>query len=326
MRHNDSVDDRALLELIYRSRASTVTELALVGHLDEAEVVARLAVWEERGAVTVRDGALRYAHPASWTAKLVETQTRALRETTATATEQIASLVAELPAMLKHWSVGELSGDLAPVFARHGPTAAEDLWYETSGESTGSAWAVFPTVERFLTSDPERAARFAQAFAGKDSVRALLPRSTLADPRLLAVTERYAAAGVEFRVLDDLPSWFWIDGEILALPFEWGEDWPTSVLAVRNAALAALGRSLYEQLWSRSEPLGQVRHAWTPLLQLMRHGITLESASRTLGINPRTGRRRVAAAMEHYGVSTLFALGVAWSADSDIRSAGGAGF
>ena len=49
----------------------------------------------------------------------------------------------------------------------------------------------------------------------------------------------------------------------------------------------------------------------------MRQGVTLDSASRTLGVNPRTGRRRIAAAMEHYGVSTLFALGVAWSADAE---------
>lgn len=47
----------------------------------------------------------------------------------------------------------------------------------------------------------------------------------------------------------------------------------------------------------------------------MKQGITLDAASRRLGINPRTGRRRVAAAMEQYGVSTLFALGVAWAAD-----------
>ena len=317
MGHNVRVDDRGLLELIYRSRASTVAELALVGHIDETEAAARLARLEDEGAVTVREGVLTYSHPATWAAGVVEGRTRALRESTTAATEQIASLVAELPAMLRHWSVGEVSDDLAPVFARHGPNAAEDLWYDTSRESTGSAWAVFPSVERFLTSDPGRAARFGHAFAGKNSVRALLPRATLADPRLVAVAQRYAAVGVEFRVLDDLPSWFWIDGEILALPFEWGEDWPTSVLGVRNAALAGLGRALFEQLWSRSEPLGDPVHTWTPLLQLMRQGITLDSASRTLGINPRTGRRRVAAAMAHYGVSTLFALGVAWSSDSD---------
>ncbi|MGZ0713124.1 hypothetical protein ACWPKO_32790 (plasmid) [Coraliomargarita sp. W4R53] len=131
------------------------------------------------------------------------------------------------------------------------------------------------------------------------------------------MSQRYAEVGVEFRVLDELPSWFWINGDMLALPFEWGEDWPTSILAVRNAAIAALGRSLFDELWRRSEVIGVAALPWTPLLQHMRRGITLDSASRALGINPRTGRRRVAAAMAHYGVSTLFALGVACAADAD---------
>ncbi len=310
-----SVEDRTLLELIYRSRPSTIAELATVAHLDEADVSSAVSRLAARGVVTVHEGALRYPHPASWAAAAVEDHTRAIRESTDAATAQIETLVATLPSMLRHWSVGEVSAGIAPVFARHGPHAAEDLWYDTSSETTGTAWAVLPNVERFLRSGPGRASRFAEAFAGKQSVRALLPRTMMDDPRLVALAQGYAESGVEFRVLDDLPSWFWIDGDLLALPFEWGEDWPTSVLGVRNAALAALGRSLFAELWRRSEPIGVDLHAWTPLLRLMRQGITLDSASRTLGVNPRTGRRRVAAAMEHYGVHTLFALGVAWAAD-----------
>ena len=312
-----TVEDRALLELIYRSRPSTIDELAAVAHLPAVDVSTRISRLEEQGALTVREGMITYPHPASWVAGVVEDSTRAIRESTASATTQIDTLLAQLPSLLRHWSVGEVTGDLVPVFARHGPSAAEDLWYDTARETTGSARAVLPNVERFLMSGPDRAARFAEAFAGKQSVRALLPKSALDDPRLVAIAQRYAASGVEFRVLDDLPSWFWIDGEILALPFEWGEDWPTSVLGARNAALAALASSLFDQLWRRSESLGVAADAWTPLLRLMRQGVTLDSASRTLGMNPRTGRRRVAAAMEHYGVSTLFALGVAWGADVD---------
>lgn len=311
------MDDRSLLELIYRSRPSTVTELASVAHLDERDVLELASRLEAQGALAIRDGSLSYPHPASWTAGLVEGLARSLRESTTVTTTRVDTLVSELPSLLRHWSVGDLSEDLAPVFARHGPRAAEDLWYDTSLESTGSAWAVLPNVERFLSSDPGRASRFGEAFAGKQHVRALLPTAVLRNPQLVALAQRYAEFGVEFRMLDELPSWFWIDGDTLALPFEWGEDWPTSVLGVRNAALAALGRTLFDQLWHRSAPLANTEHAWTPLLQLMRHGITLDSASRNLGINPRTGRRRVAAAMEHYGVSTLFALGVAWAADAD---------
>lgn len=315
------MDDHALLELIYRSRPDTVADLARVAHADEAEVASGVSRLSQQGALALRDGVITYPHPARWTASVVAAHSQALRESTAAATAQIEHLVAQLPSMLRHWSVGEDSADLVPIFARHGPHAAEDLWYDTSAETTGTAWAVLPNVERFLSSDPGRAARFGEAFAGKTSVRAILPKSMLADPRLVAIAEHYNAFGVEFRVLDDLPSWFWIDGDILALPFEWGEDWPTSVLGVRNAALAALGRSLFDELWRRSESIGAGIRPWAPLLQLMRQGITLDSASRTLGINPRTGRRRVAAAMEHYGVSTLFALGVAWAADNERATA-----
>lgn len=318
------MEDDGLLALIYRSRSRTVAELATVAHLDPADVATRVARLEERGALTVRDGVLAYPHPAAWIARSIEDQTGTLRESAVTATAQIEQLVAQLPALLSNWSVGEASGDVAPVFTRHGPHAAEDLWYDTSRESTGSAWGVFPNVERFLTTDPARAARFGTAFAGKQSVRGLVPRSIVDEPHLVAMVEHYAEVGVEFRMLDALPSWFWIDGDILALPFEWGEDWPTSVLGVRNAPLAALGRSLFDELWRRSEVIGVAEHSWTPLLRHMRRRVTLDSASRALGINPRTGRRRVAAAMAHYGVSTLFALGVAWAADAD-QSADGEG-
>ncbi|HET8927431.1 MAG TPA: hypothetical protein VFN24_06325 [Microbacterium sp.] len=311
------MDDDGLLALIYRSRPSTIAELATVAHLDHSEVVTRISRLQERGAVSVHAGLITCPHPGAWAARVIEDQTGGLRESASAAAAQIERIVEQLPALLSDWSVGEASGDVAPIFARHGPHAAEDLWYEISRESSGSAWGVFPNVERFQSTDPARAARFGAAFAGKQSVRGLLPKSVLEDARLVAMAQRYAEAGVDFRVLDDLPSWFWIDGDILALPFEWGEGWPTSILGVRSAPLAALGRTLYDALWRRSEAIGVASRPWTPLLQHMRRGITLDSASRALGINPRTGRRRVAAAMEHYGVSTLFALGVAWAADAD---------
>lgn len=309
------MDDRALLELIYRSRPQTVAEVASTAHTDEretAEAVARLA---QEGAVSVRDGAIAYATPAVWTADVVESEIRAMRQKADEAATRIEALVTDLPALLRHWAVGEASGDVVPVFVRHGPRAAEDLWYDIAREQTDTAWAVLPDLGRFLQTDPARASRFAEVFAGKRSVRALVPRSMADDSRLVAIAERYAAVGVEFRLLDDLPSWFWIDGDVLALPIEWGEGWPSSVVGVRSASLAGLGRSLYRELWHRAEPIGGVEQPWTPLLALMKQGVTLDAASRRLGINPRTGRRRIAAAMDRYGVSTLFALGVAWAAD-----------
>lgn len=311
------MDDKALLELIYRSRPHAVPELASTAHADEDETVEAVSRLARTGAISVRDGALAYSTPAKWTADAVKREVRAMRQTADEAASRIEALVADLPALLRHWAVGEASGDAVPVFVRHGPRAAEDLWYDIAREQSDTAWSVLPDLGRFLQTDPTRASRFAEVFAGKRSVRALVPRSMADNPRLVEIAERYAAVGVEFRLLDDLPSWFWIDGEVLALPIEWGEGWPASVIGVRSASLAELGRSLFLELWRRAEPVGGLQEPWAPLLSLMKQGVTLDAASRRLGINPRTGRRRVAAAMEQYGVSTLFALGVAWAADGE---------
>ena len=309
------MDDKALLELIYRSRPETVAELATTAHADVGETADAVVRLARSGAVSVRDGSIAYSTPAAWTADVVERDVRAMRQATDDAASRIEAIVGDLPALLRHWAVGEASGDLVPIFVRHGPHAAEDLWYDIARDGSDTAWAALPDLGRFLQSDPARASRFAEVFAGKKSVRALVPRSMAEDDRLVAIAARYAAVGVEFRILDDLPSWFWIDGEVLALPIEWGEGWPASVIGVRSAALAELGRSLFRELWRRGEPIGDVEQPWAPLLTLMKQGVTLDAASHRLGINPRTGRRRVAAAMEQYGVSTLFALGVAWAAD-----------
>lgn len=309
------MEDRALLELIYRSRPETVADLADTAHVAEGEVADAVARLAQGGAISVHDGAIVYSTPAMWTAYVVKREVRTMRQTTNEAAARIEALVADLPGLLRHWAVGEASGDIVPAFVRHGPQAAEDLWYEVAQEGSDTAWGVLPDLGRYLQTDPARASRFAEMFAGKRSVRSLLPRSVADDPRLVASAERYAAVGVEFRLLDDLPSWFWIDGDVLALPIEWGEGWPSSVVGVRSASLAELGRTLFLELWHRADPIGGVEQPWAPLLTLMKQGITLDAASHTLGINPRTGRRRVAAAMEQYGVSTLFALGVAWAAD-----------
>lgn len=309
------MEDKALLELIYRSRPETVAEPASTAHSDEDEVADAVERLARGGAISVHHGTITYATPAMWTAQVVEREVRAMRQTTNDAASRIEALVAGLPALLRHWAVGEASGDIVPAFVRHGPQAAEDLWYEIAQEGSDTAWGVLPDLGRYLQTDPARASRFAEMFAGKRSVRSLLPRSVTEDPRLVASAERYAAVGVEFRLLDDLPSWFWIDGDVLALPIEWGEGRPSSVVGVRSASLTELGRSLFLELWHRADPIGGVEQPWAPLLTLMKRGITLDAASHKLGINPRTGRRRVAAAMEQYGVSTLFALGVAWAAD-----------
>lgn len=313
----DTTDD-ALLALLHRLRPATVAEAESESSLPPAKLRQALQRLEARGLVVVRDEGLRYPHPAVGTADLVSARIAALRAGTAEALDEIENLVADLPSILRQWSVGVVEQDQFQVVTLHGPLAAENLWFEIADHHGGSLQAVVPNVERFLTAEDSRVALFAKAVAGKDVVRALIPASAVSTPHGQEQILRYVREGMEFRTLDSPPSWFWVDGDQVAVPYTWGEGRPASVMAIRHAALAELTRAYYAELWRRSGPVVPTAvDSWVPLLRLMRQGITLETASRMVGVNPRTGRRRVAAAMTHYGVSTLFALGVACSADLD---------
>ncbi|TKV60281.1 MarR family transcriptional regulator [Nakamurella flava] len=309
-------DDETLLAQLHRSRPASVLDAVELSHRPAAEVRRSLDRLEARGLVVVREDGLRYPHPAVGTADMVSARIGALRADTAGALERIERLVADLPSLLRQWSVGEAEADHVQTVTLHGPLAQQNLWFEVADHHGGSLESVIPDLTGWVAASDARVDLFAEAMAAKDRLRGLVPAWVTHTEHELARLRRFERAGVEFRTLEAPPGWFWVDGDQVALPLVWGDPHPVSVMAVRNAALADLARLYFDELWRRSGPLVPVTtDAWTPLLRLMRQGITLETASRMVGVNPRTGRRRIATAMEHYGVSTLFALGVAWATD-----------
>jgi len=314
--HCDRVNDEELLAVAHRGRPATIAELATLSHTPPDETRAAVGRLRRLGRLSGRGERLAYANPAAWAAESVEARTTQLRRSTQDLLEQIEQIVGDLPRSIAHWSVGETSSQPMPVITRHGPRAAEDLWYEIGRHGAGVLEACLPDISRFLTSSPERIARASELMRAKDAVRLIIPTAATEGPCADELLVAFAAAGIEYRFLDDPPSWFWVDGDQLAVPFEWGEGRPTSVMSVRNAALAGMVSAYFATLWRAAAPPAPAADTWTPLLALMRKGITLETASRMLGVNPRTGRRRIAQAMSHYGVSTLFALGVAWATDT----------
>ena len=289
-------------------------------HLTVGETREALARLARRGDLELFGSGIAYPDPVPGAVSAMMNRSAELRRTTQNSLDEMERMLSALPQLLGDWAVGQSTGDPAPMRMRHGPNASEDLWYETARQHPGILSVVFPTMRRFLAiTDEERMGRFDRALGAKQAVRVIVPTTATDDPGALALIARYQGVGVEVRTLDRPPSWFWVDGDQLAVPYEWGENSPTSVLGIRNAALAALAEGYFDALWHRSVELDGPQRLWLPLLRLMKNGVTLDSASRTLGINPRTGRRRVSAAMDHYGVSTLFALGMAWAADADHR-------
>lgn len=318
------MDDETLTAAIYRGRPATIPDLATLAHLTTEAAAAAVERLRQRGLLGGDGDQLGYPHPAAWAAGAVSQRSSELRRRSSDILSDMETIIADLPGMLQHWAVGESSTDLVPVLTRHGPHASEDLWFDTARHDVGTLHAVLPDIARFLDSTDERSIRFARALSGKEEVRVIIPADTIYDGAVMERMRHFGSAGVRYRLLVDPPSWFWVDGDQLALPFEWGEGRPTSVLGLRHPSLAVMALHYFELLWAASEPVGppgpsaSAIQAWVPLLTLMRQGMTLDTASRTLGINPRTGRRRAAAAMDHYGVSTLFALGVAWTADTYV--------
>lgn len=304
-----------LLRAGMRSRAGTVAELAELVMCDPADVRVMLDDLEQQGYVALRGDHIVYGSPDRSVADVVRRQAGALGEDLIARLAELTSLVEELPDLRSAWSTGEAGHEQVEVEVFHGWSAVTDLWHVLiQKQPLRRTDVVLPDASRLFVPDPAMQQVW-HAVVGAPGNRARV-LATTADAVRPEAAERIGqelAAGVEIRLMPTPPSWFWVaDEETVALPMRWGEAWPTSVMAVRSRAIAGMAHWVFERLWESAVLIREDKRAWDPLLKLMSNGATLEAASRGLGISDRTGRRRIAEAMEHYGVHNMLALGAAW--------------
>ncbi|WP_336648158.1 hypothetical protein [Microbacterium sp. MMO-10] len=314
------MSDDDLLDLLLRERLRGVADVAArtgLGHGGARAALQRLA---EAGNLSLRDDDVVLLNPPLHAAAIaIERLLLAERAEAQARSESLAAIMEGVARRTSSWNFGEaVAQDRLVLQSAQGPHAAEDLWFAVQASRVGAGGrvrAVLTDLDRYQASGPERSAAFAKAMSSYSAVQAILPAVAL-DDKLLAMVQRFQAAGVEFRILPDPPSWFWVDDEeVTGLPLLWGDLAPQSVLAVSSPVIAGLARAYFEGLWQQARPVERDPGGYGQLLHRMRRGMTLDAASRSLGITPRTGRRRIAAAMERYGVATLFALGAAWAQD-----------
>jgi hypothetical protein len=304
-----------LLGVGLRSRAGTVTELAALAVRDEDGVRRDLEWLDAEGFVDLRGDRIGYTPPEEVVADVVRRRAGDLGAEMLRHLADLAEVVGQLPALAREWDTGTDDPHLLDIEVFHGPEAVVDLWHlRQSREPIRRTDVVLPDASRLYVADPamQRVWHEASRVEGS-SARVIASIGDAVHPQAQQRLTEELDAGVQIRLLPEPPGWFWITDETtVALPMAWGEAWPTSVVAVRGRAVASMASWLFERLWEQAVPARSETADWDSLLMLMERGATLEAASRALGISERTGRRRVSEAMDHFGVSSTLALGVAW--------------
>lgn len=129
-----------------------------------------------------------------------------------------------------------------------------------------------------------------------------LGRSRLAMAREASQEQRVSdTIGTEFVVLGD---------EAVVTVDRWGDP-SAPYLFLTNPVLVRAFASWFETVWQVSPQLRTGAVGDEALLRLLALGVKDETIARTSGVSLRTVRRRVAALMDQYGVSTRFQLGAA---------------
>ncbi|MBA2956036.1 hypothetical protein GON03_16985 [Nocardioides sp. MAH-18] len=298
-----------------RSRASTVAELAALAVRDQDEVRRDLEWLDSEGFLELRGDKITYSAPEEVVADVVRRRAGDLGAEMLRHLADLAEVVGHLPALAREWDTGGSDQQLLDVEVFHGPEAVVDLWHVRQGRKPAQRTdVVLPDASRLYIADPAMQEVWHEAGRGEGHrIRVIASIADAVHPEAQQRVSEELEGGLQLRMLERPPGWFWVtDEDTVALPLTWGETWPTSVIAVRSRAVAGMASWLFERLWERGIQARSQDAAWDPLLTLMDGGATLESAARALGISERTGRRRVSEAMDHFGVGSMFELGVAW--------------
>jgi DNA-binding CsgD family transcriptional regulator len=150
---------------------------------------------------------------------------------------------------------------------------------------------------------------------------AVYPTSVLDDPDQLAHVRFWSTQGERARFARRVPVQFLLFGDeaavLPAAPGPEARSGDPQHLVVRDRALVAAIRALFDLLWERSAglPRGAGGEDDTPegreaVLELLALGAKDEAIARQLGISLRTVRRRVAYLLDELGASTRFQAGM----------------
>lgn len=302
-----------------RTRASSPQELSAFLDQDLESTRAQIKLLEDLGFLSLTNDVITYRRPDVAVANVTAHVLNSFAAQTQATLQEANRVLESLPGLSQAWNAGSTDEHSLHIDVVHGPWAPADMWRLQFTRRVPEVTDVcMPDTSALFSVQQEYQASFWEGRAGSPiKVRLLM---SVADATNAAGLERIQgelAAGVEIRMHPNPPSFFWItDHDTIGIPLEWGQTWPSSVLAIQSPALAAVMTWIYERVWQEAVPVLEAGNAWDGMLRLMSQGTTMESAANSLGLTHRTGRRRVADAMAHYGATSHFSLGIAWGRHS----------
>lgn len=269
------------------------------------------------------DGAAPTSESAAPEAGRHELRAHAQAQEIAAALRAQADRIAALPGAIAE-ELRERDGEL-PVEVVHGSEEQWRVWSEYVQKSPPKAPInLYPDLEIVRALIAPALPEAVEPMRGAVRFRAIIAASAVITEDDHAVVSKLAEAGVEVRLAPNVPSWMYADpGVLAALPLEWGEHPPSSIMIVRDGALSTALGALLEPMWASARPWSRPTAEWSNTLRLLSLGLSDSAVAAAQRTSPRTVQRRITEAMTHYGVGSRFELGAAWAADGQALDSPG---
>jgi len=198
----------------------------------------------------------------------------------------------------------------------HSPEQQWAFWLELAALNPVGTVAMFPEATTTLAQTFGHLGDDGSRALGEAGVRTrvLTEADQLATPGVRAGMDVFMQLGVDARTVTRLPGFLVVVPRTLAVvPLDRGEKVPTSIAVTREPSVVAALLASFDELWTRARPLPGTREGVDPVLNLLAQGLSDAAIAAVLGQSLRTVRRRIGEATEAHGVSSRFALGVAWA-------------
>jgi hypothetical protein len=305
-------DVLAVLRTLYRVRPATVTALRQFDSIPRDRVDEILVTLEAAGYLQRTGDTLNLISPDLTTAtSLISVMNEQLAAIAAA-----SSAVQHLPILARDWELG-IGGEDSPLAAEviHGHQAQWDAWARYAIEMPPvRPLCMYPDLKVLESLIAPDIAAVRERTGVDTALRGMLPAEVCADPANRPVLELLIAGGMEIRTLQSVPSLVYVDdGLYAAVPVNWGEHPPSSLLIVRNPTVVSALAYVMETQWALATPFESVEDGWQPVLRLLAQGLSDRAIAASLGGSVRTVQRRITEAMSDLGVSSRFELGVAWA-------------